>query len=82
MFLISALWIGALIVICHLTGKHPFAFGKKFYDYVRVVGPGVVVGQSWYGSASGSEVSRNSELGPRKYLGEFLLIQNYAKVSS
>ncbi|XP_024392645.1 uncharacterized protein [Physcomitrium patens] len=63
-------------------GKHPFAFGKKFYDYVRVVGPGVVVGQSWYGSASGSEVSRNSELGPRKYLGEFLLIQNYAKVSS
>ena len=66
-------------MICHLTGKHPWPFGKEFFDYVRVVGPGVVVGQSWYGPASKSQDPKNPGVAPRKYLGEFVLIQNYDK---
>ncbi|KAG0585128.1 hypothetical protein KC19_3G260800 [Ceratodon purpureus] len=58
-------------------GKHPWPFGKEFFDYVRVVGPGVVVGQSWYGSMSKSQDPKNPGVAPRKYLGEFVLIQNY-----
>lgn len=60
-------------------GKHPWPFGKEFFDYVRVVGPGVVVGQSWYGPASKSQDPKNPGVAPRKYLGEFVLIQNYDK---
>jgi len=62
-----------------MTGKQPWPFGKEFFDYVRVVGPGVVVGQSWYGPLAAKQDSKNPEVGPRKYLGEFVLIQNYEK---
>lgn len=58
-------------------GKHPSPFGKEFFDYVRVVGPGVVVGQSWYGSFPEKQDPRKPGVGPRKYLGEFVLIQKY-----
>lgn len=59
------------------TGKHPSPFGKEFFDYVRVVGPGVVVGQSWHGSFPEKQDPKKPGVGPRKYLGEFVLIQNY-----
>jgi hypothetical protein len=60
---------------CIVTGRQPWPFGNSFFDYIRAVGPGVLVGQSWYGA------SPTKEMSPRKYLGEFVLIRNFEKTT-
>jgi hypothetical protein len=56
-------------------GRQPWPFGNSFFDYIRAVGPGVLVGQSWYGASTTKERS------PHKYLGEFVLIRNFEKTT-
>jgi hypothetical protein len=67
----SRLWVCA----CNVTGRQPWPFGNSFFDYIRAVGPGVLVGQSWYGASTTKERS------PHKYLGEFVLIRNFEKTT-
>ncbi|CAK9881023.1 unnamed protein product [Sphagnum jensenii] len=56
-------------------GRQPWPFGNSFFDYIRAVGPGVLVGQSWYGA------SPTKDMSPHKYLGEFVLIRNFEKTT-
>jgi hypothetical protein len=66
-----SLWVCA----CNVTGRQPWPFGNSFFDYIRAVGPGVLVGQSWYGA------SPTKDMSPHKYLGEFVLIRNFEKTT-
>ncbi|KAL2612054.1 hypothetical protein R1flu_023746 [Riccia fluitans] len=51
-------------------GRHLAPFNDKACDYMRAVGPGVVVGQCW---VEGVDLEQT----PRKVFGEFLLVQKF-----
>eukprot|EP01018_Ginkgo_biloba_P007207 Gb_40028 [translate_table: standard] len=51
--------------------KHPGPFNDQLVVYIRSAGPGVLVGQAW-------QEGRELEQVPKKFLGELLLIKDYA----
>ena len=49
-------------------------FNNGFRDYVRPLGPGVLVGQLW-------EEGRGMDFQPQKVWGEFVLVKRYDSIN-
>lgn len=62
--------IGVPFFVVGFAVKHLPPFNDKACDYLRAVGPGVLVGQAWV-------EGRKLEQFPRQLFGEFMMVQKF-----